>query len=122
MTSRGGPAGPILALINPRLALVLALLALAGWPSACSHKPPPQAVLEPARVDLSRFGTLGLVEFESGAVDGFGAAVSREYFAALQAAQPGTPVLELGEPAKGARPGRRERRRSGAVAALGAKY
>ena len=54
------------------------------------------AVLEPPRVDLSRFGTLGLVEFESGAVDGFGAEVSREYLAAMPAAQPGTPVLELG--------------------------
>ena len=96
VASSGGPAGPIRAVMNPRRALVLALTALAGLAVACSHTPPPQAVLDPPRVDLSRFGTLGLVEFESGAVDGFGAEVSREYLSALQAAQPGTPVLELG--------------------------
>lgn len=108
--------------MKPRRTLVLALTGLAGLAVACSHTPPPQAVLDPPRVDLSRFGTLGLVEFESGAVDGFGAEVSREYLSALQAAQPGTPVLELGSQrhvlaqvgASGFDPD--------AVAALGAKY
>jgi hypothetical protein len=54
--------------MNPRRTLVLGLAALAAAAVACSHTPPPQAVLDPPRVDLSRFGTLGLVEFESGAV------------------------------------------------------
>lgn len=90
----------MLAAMTPRRALVVALLALAGLAGGCSHSPPPQRVLEPARVDLSRFGTLGLVEFSSGAVDGFGAEVSREFLAALQEAQPGTPVLELGSERK----------------------
>ena len=83
--------------MNPRLPLAAALLSLAALAGACSHTPPPVQVLEPARVDLSRFGTLGLVEFSSGAADGFGASVSRDFLAALQAAQPGTPVLELGD-------------------------
>lgn len=82
--------------MNPRRALAL-LVVLAGLAAGCSHEPPRQAVLDPPRVDLSRFGTLGLVEFQSGAFDGFGASVSREFLAALQAAQPGTPVLELGD-------------------------
>ncbi len=83
--------------MNPSLPLAAALLSLAVLAGACHHNPPPQQVLEPARVDLSRFGTLGLVEFSSGAVDGFGASVSRDFLAALQSAQPGTPVLELGD-------------------------
>ena len=82
--------------MNPRRALFV-VLALAGLTGGCSHEPPRQAVLDPPRVDLSRFGTLGLVEFQSGSFDGFGASVSRDYLAALQAAQPGTPVLELGD-------------------------
>lgn len=87
----------MLAAMTPRRVLAVALLALAGLAGACSHTPPRQQVLEPARIDLSRFGTLGLVEFSSGAADGFGAAVSRDFLAALQSAQPGTPVLELGD-------------------------
>jgi len=86
--------------MNPRLPLVAALLSLGPLAAACSHTPPPPQVLEPARVDLSRFGTLGLVEFSSGAVDGFGASVSRDFLAAIQSAQPGTPVLELGDQRK----------------------
>lgn len=83
--------------MNPLRALALVVLGFAALAAGCSHSPPAQAVLDPPRVDLARFGTLGIVEFGSGAQDGFGAAVSREFLAAMQAAQPGTPVLELGD-------------------------
>ena len=108
--------------MNPRRALAVALLALAGLAGGCSHTPPTPAVLDPPRVDLSRFGTLGLVEFESGAVDGFGAEVSREYLSALQAAQPGTPVLELGSERHVLSQVGASSFDPEAVAALGAKY
>jgi hypothetical protein len=81
----------------PRRRAFAAALLVAALAAACSHSPAPQPVLEPPRIDLSRFGTLGLVEFRSSTADGFGASVSREFLAALQAAQPGTPVLELGD-------------------------
>lgn len=61
---------------------------------ACSHTPPRQQVRVPPRMDLSRLGTLGLIDFASD--EGMGARGAREFLAALQSAQPGTPVLELG--------------------------
>ncbi|HTO08120.1 MAG TPA: hypothetical protein VMR86_13810 [Myxococcota bacterium] len=51
----------------------------------------------PPRIDLSRHGTLGIVSFASPGRDAFGADITREFLATLQSAQPGTPVLELGD-------------------------
>jgi hypothetical protein len=48
-------------------------------------------------VDLARFGTLGMIEFSSPGDPGLGPLASREFLAALQSAQPGTPVLELAD-------------------------
>ena len=44
---------------------------------------------------LARYETLGIVEFAGSAKTGIGAMASGEFLAALHAAQPGTPVLEL---------------------------
>jgi hypothetical protein len=71
------------------LCLVVAPLLLAG----CS-KPKTQY---PPRVDLARFGTLGMIDFSSPAAEGLGSLASREFLASLQSAQPGTAVLELGD-------------------------
>lgn len=80
---------------SPRkLWLVSALFA--ALLSGCSSGPKREAVLIPPRMDLSRYGTLGLVDFVAPAEEDLGARASREFLAALQSAQPGTPVLELG--------------------------
>jgi nucleotide-binding universal stress UspA family protein len=71
-------------------AALAALLAL-----ACAHPQP--KVLVPPRVNLSGFGTIGLIEFDSGPAHDAGALASREFLAAVQQAQPGVPVLELGD-------------------------
>ena len=55
-------------------------------------------VLVPAQVDLQRYGTIGIVTFSA---NGEGAELaelgSREFMAAVQQAQPGVPILELGD-------------------------
>lgn len=61
----------------------------------CSTKPP--RVWVPPPVDLADFGALGMVEFDAPAGDGLGALTSREFMSAIQRAQPGTSVLELGD-------------------------
>jgi len=62
------------------------LLALAG----CA-KP---KVWVPPRMDLQKYGTLGLIEFDSSS--GYGSMATKQFVASLHAAQPGIPVLELG--------------------------
>lgn len=65
--------------------------------AGCSSSPPQPKVWIPPRVDLERFGTLGMIEFATPTPDGLGAMASREFLAAIHEAQPGTPVLELGD-------------------------
>jgi hypothetical protein len=100
------------------LAPAIAALVLLG----CSHTPPQPRVRVPPRMDLSRLGTLGLIEFAApdGAV--MGSLASREFLAALQSAQPGTPVLELGDERRLLRDLGRESLDTEAVRALGEKY
>jgi hypothetical protein len=74
------------------LCLILAPAFLVG----CA-KPRPPKTLVPPRIDLSRFGTLGMLEFAGPAADGLGVLASREFLASLQRGQPGTPVVELGD-------------------------
>jgi len=74
-------------LLVPAIAAALAL--------GCSTPQPKVRI--PPRIDLSRLGTLGLVEFASPGAEQTGATATREFLAALQSAQPGTPVLELGD-------------------------
>jgi len=70
-----------------RLLLGAALLA-----AGCSSS----KILVPPRVDLARYGTIGMIEFTSTGDAKLGGEASREFLAAIHAAQPGTPILELG--------------------------
>lgn len=72
-----------------RLWLSLALAALWG----CSQT---VVVPVPPRMDLSGFGTLGIVEFASNADAAIDARITREFQAHIHAAQPGTRIVELG--------------------------
>lgn len=86
-----------------RTRLVAAFLGMAlavALAVGCSKSPPRQKVWVPPRVDLARLGTLGMLEFSSSEPQGLGAVASREFLSALQSAQPGTPVLELGDEAR----------------------
>jgi hypothetical protein len=61
--------------------------------AACSSS---QRVLMPPRVDLHGWGTIGMLDFASPTDATLAFQTSREFLTALQAAQPGVPVLELG--------------------------
>jgi len=75
--------------LSTGLALLVALAILAG----CTRT---QLVSVPPRIDLSRYGTLGVVEFASNAGAAVNAKATREFQQHIHAAQPGTPLLELG--------------------------
>lgn len=51
-------------------------------------------VWAPPRIDLERYGTLGLIEFRSN--QGYGSVATQRFLTAVHAAQAGVPVLELG--------------------------
>lgn len=51
----------------------------------------------PPRMDLQRFGALGIVDFTSNADRGASTRATRQFQEQVQAAQPGTPFLELGD-------------------------
>jgi len=53
-------------------------------------------VLMPARMDLGTFQRIGMVEFSSNADGELQSMVSQEFIQKMQSAQPGVPVLELG--------------------------
>lgn len=82
----------------PRLLVSGLLLPLAAaFVAACSSPAPPrQRVLQPPVMDLSTLGTLGMLEFTSQGEVPLGPVAREQFMASLQAAQPGTPVLELG--------------------------
>lgn len=50
----------------------------------------------PPRMDLTRYGTLGIVEFASNSDPAINAHATREFQSRIHAAQPGTPFVELG--------------------------
>ena len=68
----------------------LAAAALVG----CSSS---KRVLVPPRIDLARYESIGMIEFTSSGTKGLGGTASREFLATIQSAQPGTPILELGD-------------------------
>ena len=70
------------------LALALGLLTL-----ACAKR---TTVQVPPRVDLHALGTIGIVEFQSGAKGNLPAFATQRFIEALQESQPGIRVLELG--------------------------
>lgn len=76
----------------------LGLALAAALAAACSSpKPPPPApIQEPPVVDLSRIGTLGMVDFAAADGGELGRVAREEFLAAVLSAQPGSPVLELG--------------------------
>jgi len=97
------------------LSLLLPILA------SCSSRGPVHTEYVPPRLDLARYGAIGMVEF-SGIGDGaLGNAATGEFLAAVHAAQPGTPVLELGSLAS-ALPGWRDAKvDAAAIRALAAR-
>ena len=59
----------------------------------CSHT---VLVPVPPRMDLKSYGTLGIVEFASNSDPAINAHATRQFQEHIQAAQPGTPFLDLG--------------------------
>ena len=76
---------------------VAAIVAALGGLAACSSS---TLVQVPPRVDLTKYGAIGMIEFGSGDSQNLGRQASREFLSALQAAQPGVAVLELGDEAR----------------------
>jgi hypothetical protein len=71
--------------------VVVMALAMLG---ACSHT---VLVPVPPRVDLQGYGTLGIVEFGSNSERGISARATRQFQEQVQAAQPGTRFIDLGD-------------------------
>jgi hypothetical protein len=71
------------------ITLLLSLAMLWG----CSHT---ELVPVPPRMDLKGYGTLGIVEFASNADPAINAHATRQFQEQIQAAQPGTPFVDLG--------------------------
>ncbi len=101
----------------------LALLApvLLSLLASCSSHPQRPAEYVPPRLDLAQYGSLGIVEFSSNTKHGLGASATEEFVAAVHAAQPGTPVLELGELASALPGGLRGKLDAAAIRALAAR-
>ncbi|HET7199051.1 MAG TPA: hypothetical protein VFI86_10310 [Burkholderiales bacterium] len=72
----------------------ITLLALLAALAACASDT--VLVTVPPRMDLKGYGALGIVEFTSNA-PGTAAHATRQFEEQVQAAQPGTPFLELGD-------------------------
>jgi len=71
--------------------VVVTALAMLG---ACSHT---VLVPVPPRVELQGYGTLGIVEFGSNSERGISARATRQFQEQVQAAQPGTRFIDLGD-------------------------
>jgi hypothetical protein len=69
--------------------LLLSLAVLWGCSSTVLVSVPP-------RMDLKSYGTLGIVEFGSNSDGAINARATRQFQEQIQAAQPGTPFIELG--------------------------
>jgi hypothetical protein len=72
---------------------ILALLAL--FLGACAQ--PTMLVTVPPRLDLARYPTLGIVDFTSAPERALGERAARQLVEQVQAAQPGTRFIELGD-------------------------
>lgn len=70
-------------------ALLLSLAVLSGCTKYVNVTVPP-------RVDLGKYETLGIVEFNSNANPAVGAQATRQFQEQVQSAQPGTPFVDLG--------------------------
>jgi hypothetical protein len=79
-------------------------------------------ILVPARVDLSAYQRVGLVQFSSNADGDLQALASQQFIQKVQASQPGVPVLELGEEKKVLRAIGRDKMDTDAIQAVGKMY
>jgi hypothetical protein len=110
--------------MRTRCGLAVAALCLLVAPAllvGCA-KPRPPKTLIPPRVDLARFGTLGMIEFSGHGGDGLGVLASREFLASMQRGQPGTPVVELGSQKRVLATLSRDTLDFEAIRAIGEKY
>ena len=89
-----------------RLGKIMIVVLLALLANACG----PRSVLVtvPPRIDLAAYPTLGIFDFSSKPYAALGARAARQFQEEVQAAQPGTRFIELGD-------------RDAALAAIGAK-
>jgi len=74
-------------------ATVVCLVTAALLAAACSKTPKVQV---PPRVDLARYGTIGVIDFSSRPDARHASPATRRFVQMLQQSQPGTPILELG--------------------------
>ena len=86
---------------------------------SCSHR---EKVTIPPRMDLRPYGTVGIIDFSSGAKTELQQYATQRYIQALQAAQPGVKVLELGANERVLKKVKSERLDPDAVRAIGSAY
>jgi len=77
-----------------RFGASLSLCAALAFFASCASRPPAEYV--PPRLDLARYEALGIAEFSADRKSELGGLATEEFVASVHAAQPGTPVLELG--------------------------
>lgn len=93
--------------------LGIALAVLSG----CASK-----VLMPPRINLATYNTVGMIQFSSNVEANLEQFASQKFLQALQSAQPGVRVLELGDENKVLRTIQREQLDPAAIQAIGRKY
>lgn len=106
-------------MLNRRTAAPVILGAVLGLMTACSSS---RLVQIPPRMDLRGYGTVGMIEFTSNTKENLHEGASREFLTALQDAQPGVPVLELGNERQVLRSLPAEVLDPGTIRAIGEKY
>ena len=77
----------------PRKYAISLVVAVGLLSIACAKR---STVQVPPRIDLHALGTIGIVEFQSGAKGNLPAFATQRFIEALQESQPGVRVLELG--------------------------
>jgi hypothetical protein len=82
---------------RPLLAVLVGATLLAAGGCAHSRRVAVHRVLVPPRMDLHPYQTIGLIAFSSVARPDLAELATRQLEQAIQAAQPGTPILELGD-------------------------
>ena len=77
---------------HPVLSAAVAIIAAGVMFVGCGGK----KVLVPPRIDLKTYGTLGMIQFETNSKGNIAGYTSEKVLRALQEAQPGTPIVEMG--------------------------
>jgi hypothetical protein len=81
--------------VRLRLASIAPCLLIVA--SCASRQPAQPAQYVPPRLELARYGAIGVIEFAGTETGALGSSATAEFLAAVHAAQPGTPLLELGD-------------------------